>query len=941
METFAPSLESRHLKTPEEELVFLREQLARKESEVAAMKSESGSGGRESLHADHSSKEAIAEYADMNSGNVLHKDYILPDAKSEAIVLELAPEAHDSKIAELLGIMQTHGIKNALAIVEKMDDPHVQDDFERFLVQYIKAGFPVQGMNEKAPEFKALHMTLFEVTLPEKVPEEKEGALKEVISSMEQFYSGMMSVDDEDGTGYFAIELAVANHSDDFTFYVAVHDAKKSLFEKQMLAIFHNAKIIEKKDDYNIFNEEGATVASYARYAKDSIWPLKLYDEFDYDPLNSILNSFSKIRTHGEGAAIQMIFEPQGSKHSKRYKKTLDDINKGEKIGAAISKNSEGLFKYADKFFKSVASINESKEAKEKREAKKKEAAQNVDEIAVEAIKQKLSSPTIAVSLRVIASAENKAAADQILGDIESSFNQFENTNGNKLNFNHVSKGDLKGLLYDFSFRLFDDQRSFKANIKECTGLMHFPATVIKSAPHLKTAKAGSAPAPLELAREGVLLGVNRDRGTETKVFMAPDDRLRHFYVIGQTGTGKTTLLKNMIAQDIANGEGVCMIDPHGSDVQDILALIPKHRYEDVIYFDPSYTARPMALNMLEYDRRYPEQKTFVVNEMLSIFNKLFDMKTAGGPMFEQYFRNAVLLVMEDPESGNTLLDVSRVLSNKPYRELKISKCKNPIVIQFWKEVAEKAGGEASLANIVPYITSKFDVFLSNDIMRPIISQESSSINFREIMDSKKILLVNLSKGRLGDINANLIGLILVGKILMAALSRVDSIGKNLPAFYLYIDEFQNITTDSISTILSEARKYKLSLNVAHQFIAQLEEGIRDSVFGNVGSIAAFRVGAEDAEYLEKQFSPVFTAKDLMSVDNRNAYLKMLANGRPVKPFNIETIAPPQGNKAVVDAIKELSYLKFGRERGQVEEEVMKKYAAVKKAIPAEQKPVV
>jgi hypothetical protein len=740
-----------------------------------------------------------------------------------------------------------------------------------------------------------------------------------------------MSVDDPTGTGYFTIELAVANHSDEFSFNVAVHDARKSLFEKQMLAIFHNAKIIEKKDDYNTFNEKGATVASYAKYAKNSIWPLKTYDQFDHDPLNSILNSFSKIKTHGEGAAIQIVIKPQGETHTKRYKKTLDDIMKGEKISEAISKNDEGIGKYVEGFFKGVSSLAQSKEDKEKADAKKKEAAQNVDEIGVEQIKLKMSSPTVAVNVRIIASAESETMANQILGDIESSFNQFENTHGNKLTFDRVKKGDLKGLLYDFSFRLADDKHRILANLKELTSLIHFPATVMKSSPHLKVAKAGSAPAPLELAKEGVILGVNRDRGTETKVFMTPEDRLRHFYVIGQTGTGKTTLLKNMIAQDIANGEGVCMIDPHGSDVQDILALIPKHRYEDVIYFDPSYTARPMALNMLEYDKRFPDQKTFVVNEMLSIFNKLFDMKTAGGPMFEQYFRNAVLLVMEDPESGNTLLDVSRVLSNKTYREMKLTKSKNPIVVQFWKEVADKAGGEASLANIVPYITSKFDVFLSNDIMRPIIAQENSSINFREIMDTKKILLVNLSKGRLGDINANLIGLILVGKILMAALSRVDSLGQNLPPFYLYIDEFQNVTTDSISTILSEARKYKLSLAVAHQFIAQLEEGIRDSVFGNVGSIAAFRVGAEDAEYLEKQFAPVFSAKDIMSIDNRNAYLKMLANGRPVKPFNIETLAPTQGDRSNVDLIKELSHLKYGKERSVVEDEIMTKYAAIKK----------
>ncbi len=928
METFAPSFEATHLKTPEQELAFLRERLAAKEQEVAAMRREKPETPE--VHPEKIAKETIEEYKNAPHHQVLHKDYVMPKENQEAIVLELTPEEHDDKIAELLGIMQTHGIKNALGIVERMNDPHVQDDFERFLVQYLKAGFPLQGMNEKAPEFKALHMTLFEITLPEKTDEGKEKALKEVISSMEQFYSGMMSVDDPTGTGYFTIELAVANHNDDFSFNIAVHDAKKSLFEKQMLAIFHDAKIVEKKDDYNIFNEKGATVASYARYAKNSIWPLKTYDQFDHDPLNSILNSFSKIKTHGEGASIQIVVKPQGDSHTKRYKKTLDEIMKGEKISEAIAKHDEGFLKHVDGLFRGISSLAQSKEDKEKAEAKKKEAAQNVDEISVEQIKQKMSSPTVAVNLRIIASAENEIVANQILGDIESSFNQFENTHGNKLAFERVKKGDLKGLLYDFSFRLADDKHRILANLKELTSLIHFPATVMKSSPHLKVAKAGSAPAPLELAKEGVILGINRDRGVETKVFMTPEDRLRHFYVIGQTGTGKTTLLKNMIAQDIANGEGVCMIDPHGSDVQDILALIPKHRYEDVIYFDPSYTARPMALNMLEYDRRFPEQKTFVVNELLSIFNKLFDMKTAGGPMFEQYFRNAVLLVMEDPESGNTLLDVSRVLSNKTYREGKLAKCKNPIVIQFWREVAEKAGGEASLANIVPYITSKFDVFLSNDIMRPIIAQENSSINFREIMDTKKILLVNLSKGRLGDINANLIGLILVGKILMAALSRVDSLGQNLPPFYLYIDEFQNVTTNSISTILSEARKYKLSLAVAHQFIAQLEEGIRDSVFGNVGSIAAFRVGAEDAEYLEKQFAPVFSAKDIMSIDNRNAYLKMLANGRPVKPFNIETLPPPQGNKAIVEQIKELSYLTHGKERTLVEDEIMKKYSSMK-----------
>jgi hypothetical protein len=210
--------------------------------------------------------------------------------------------------------------------------------------------------------------------------------------------------------------------------------------------------------------------------------------------------------------------------------------------------------------------------------------------------------------------------------------------------------------------------------------------------------------------------------------------------------------------------------------------------------------------------------------------------------------------------------------------------------------------------------------------MRPIVSQEKSSFDFRDIMDNKKILLVNLAKGRLGDINSNLIGLIIVGKILMAALSRTDSFGKDFPPFYLYIDEFQNVTTDSISTILSEARKYKLSLTIAHQFIAQLDEKIKNSVFGNVGSMAAFRVSSDDAEYLAKQFAPVFSAKDLMNIENHNSYVKMLSNGRPAKPFSMETNLPPRGNKVLLDKIKEISYLKYGKDRAEVEKLVMEKY---------------
>jgi len=313
----------------------------------------------------------------------------------------------------------------------------------------------------------------------------------------------------------------------------------------------------------------------------------------------------------------------------------------------------------------------------------------------------------------------------------------------------------------------------------------------------------------------------------------------------------------------------------------------------------------------------------------MGIFNKLFDMKAGGGAMFEQYFRNAAGLVMEHPESGNTLLEIGRVLGDKAFRDMKMRYCNNPIIKQFWIN-AEKTTGEQGLENFIPYITSKFDVFISNEIMRPVVAQQKSAFNFRQIMDDKKILLVNLSKGRLGEINANLIGLVLVGKILMAALSRVDSLDKKLPPFYLYIDEFQNVTTDSISQILSEARKYGLGLTIAHQFIAQLDEGIKNAVFGNVGSMATFRISFEDAQYLEKRFLPQFGADDIMKIPNRNAYLQMIGNGKPLTPFNISTLPLDQvarrNPKGVTDKIKQLSYMKFGKDKKEVNDDIMRRY---------------
>lgn len=910
-------------KTAEEELQYLRSRVYEKQG--------GQSENKEKVERSPIAKQTLDEYKVHTADTVLSKELQLSDAAADQIVLNLSPEEHDIKMAELLDILQERGVKNALKVVDRLNDPHIDDDFHRFLVQYIKKGLPTKGIKEKTTLHRALHMKLFEISLPAtdattEVDQKK--SLAELVASMEQFYAGMLSVaQDKNSKSYIGLEIANSHGSEESIFYVSIPEESTDLFEKQVLAVFHTAKIREVPDDYNIFNEQGVSVAAYATLTKKALLPLKTYDELEFDPLNIVLNSFSKLKKVGEGAAIQVLLQPAGDQYHKKFQSNLDKLKKGGSLKDILKAPETFMQQIKFDLKESIKDLfKSSKKKTEEEEKKKNDKNKPVDDEAVELVTKKLSTQIVSVNIRIIASATDEVTATRILSEIEATFNQLENTRGNKLQFNRVKKGKLHDVLHNYAYRIFDSHDAIPLNLEEISSFMHFQTSGLHASPTLKQAKAGSAPAPIGMPTDGTLLGVNRHRNVETMAYMAAEDRLRHMYVIGQTGTGKSTLLKNMVIQDIIAGNGVCMIDPHGVDIVDVLSAVPKERYEDIIYFDPSYTARPMALNMLEFDRNYPEQKTFVVNEMLSIFNKLFDMKVAGGPMFEQYFRNAVLLVLEDPEEGATLLDISKVLANKAYRELKLSRCKNPVVVQFWREVADKAGGEASLANIVPYITSKFDVFLSNDIMRPIIAQEHSSFNFRDIMDNKKILLVNLAKGRLGDINANLIGLILVGKILMAALSRVDSMHKDLPPFYLYIDEFQNVTTDSIATILSEARKYKLSLTVAHQFIAQLEEKIRDAVFGNVGSVVSFRVGAEDAEFLEKQFTPVFTAYDIMNLDNRNAYLKLLIHGKLVKPFNIETLAPPQTNKEHTDKLKELSYLKFGRDRLEIEADIARLY---------------
>ncbi len=916
------------LSTPEEELAYLREQVLRKEAELTRRGREPGILERshiisEQIHAHHIAPEEV-----LTPGYRISET--MQKSEAEAILAELNLGEDKQVIKGLERTMSEKGIKNALSVLEKLHDPHITDDFHRYLVRYIAAKLPMLGVNEKAPRFQALRMTLYEVTLPEPKSAETNQhvkTLKELISGMEQLYAGLLSVENAviGEPRYYALELAVPMEGSELQFYVAVPNGKRDLFEKQLLAIFPDAQAVPQPFDYNIFSSHGTSIASTATFADDPALPLKDYTDFDYDPINAITNAFANIESMGEGAALQIIIEPRAERHVKHYAKILKALRKGEKRITAFSTPETTLGELTRDFGKILFS-NKPKDEQKAKEAEIRQIEEN--KTYIEQVEKKIEAPIVGATIRLVVSSSDEHKADRILGTIEAAFNQFSNTRGNRLVFKRIPPAarHAQAVLDEFSFRL-PGSSVLPLSIRELTTIYHFPPTGIKSSPHLRQVRFTHAPAPLLLPQTGMLLGVNTYRGRETRVYLDSEDRLRHLYIIGQTGTGKTGLMKSMIIQDIENGEGCCFIDPHGSDILDILAAVPPERYKDVIYFDPADLSRPFSLNFLEYDVSRPEQKTFIVNELLMIFRRLYgDVPESMGPAFEQYFRNATQLVMEDPASGSTILDIARVLSNNEFRREKLAKSMNPIVNQFWNEIAAKAGGEAALENIVPYITNKFDDFTANDFIRPIVGQQESSFKFREVMDTKKILLINLSKGRLGEKNANLLGLIIVGKLFMAALSRADNPRAPYQPFYLYIDEFQNVTTDSVPGILSEARKYKLSLTVAHQFLNQIEEKTRDAIFGNVGNMVIFRVGEEDAEFFSKQFAPVFETLDFVNIENRNAYAKILVRGVPQKPFDMKTPNLPAQNLAQVDDLIHLSSITYGRDRATVENTIRERY---------------
>lgn len=761
-------------------------------------------------------------------------------------------------------------------------------------------------------------------------PETRSAGEKEEIAKMEHLLASLSDLPQHRdffhrvifGDPHIALEIAVPSNSENIEFYISMPARFKEVVEKQIHSFFPSAHI-EKAPEYTIFRPEGFTVASRLKLKKDDSFPIRTYKSLETDPLQNITNALSKLEDEQEGAAVQIIIRRSGKKFKERGARTAQNMQQGQRLGSAAKSGAGNLAVDIGSEMAGALAGKKSNEQGINATPREPVSLTPEEQDVITRLESKSKRSHFEANVRLIASAATKERAEMILASIENAFVQFEDSNLNKFIAIRNKVKNAHKIAYDYIFRNFSDRHKMILDTEELASLFHFPIATTET-PKISWLKSKTSPPPTDIPKDGLTVGFSDFRGSKTDLKLSEDDRRRHLYIIGQTGTGKSTFIEEMAKQD-SEKSGMCVIDPHGDLIDHILECIPKERAEDVIYFDPADTERPFSLNIMEYDPNRPEQKTFVINETLAIFDKLYDLKSTGGPMFEQYMRNAMLLVMDSPDLGSTLMEVPRVFRDTEFRKEKLKHCKDSTVIDFWEKEAEKAGGDASLENIAPYITSKLTTFISNDIMRPIISQQKSTFDFREVMDQKKILLVNLSKGKIGEINSHLLGMIIVGKLLMAALSRVDIDEKERKDFYLYIDEFQNFTTDSISQILAEARKYRLALIIAHQFIGQLSDEISKAVFGNVGSLCAFRVGSEDAEFLEKQFAPEFDASDLINVANYQCFTKLLINNKTSPAFDMKTYPPTEGSKDMREALKELSRYKYGRDRGIVEAEIKKR----------------
>lgn len=731
-------------------------------------------------------------------------------------------------------------------------------------------------------EARSLSYVLLQIAVP------RENEIK--IDAAEQMFSSLYGIYNNKWWSFIKpqdhISFEIVAKREDIRFYVSVPKNIKDLVEKQIHGAYPGADIKEV-EEYSIFSEKGKVAFTALRLRYANYYPIRTYRDLPTDALSSITSNLAKM-SEGEGAVIQVLIQPTGDKWKNIGRSYISKVKKDE--------------------------------------ANPEKANFKINSKSLEAIETKIQKPGFNSVIRIVVSSETKERADLHLKNILASFEQFSSDNNS---FWEV-KFPIKHLfLTDFIYRYFPVlnvpllKQYSVLNSDELASLYHLPNKTIET-PYIFWLNAKRAPAPMSIPESGMFLGVSKYRGVERPIYIGEDDRRRHMYVIGKTGTGKSQLLEEMVMQDINAGRGVAVIDPHGDLISGILSRMPVERAEDVIYFDPSDTERPMGLNMLE--AKTEEQKHFVVTSIVGLMYKLYDPMKTGiiGPRFEHAIRNAMLTVMAEP--GNTFVEVVRILTDPSFVQELLPKVNDPMIRRYWTDqIAQTADFHKS--EVLDYIVSKFGRFVTNKLMRNIIGQSESSFDFRKVMDEGKILLVNLAKGKLGEENSNFLGLILVPRILVAAMSRQEIPEDKRRDFYLYVDEFQNFATPDFAQILSEARKYRLNLVVANQFIGQMEEEVKNAVFGNVGTLVAFRVGVTDANYLQHEFQPTFSESDLINIDKYNSYVKTIVKNEPMKPFSIDLTKDmneviSRRNPQIANAIIQLSRLKYGRSKELVEAEI-------------------
>ena len=714
--------------------------------------------------------------------------------------------------------------------------------------------------------------------------------------------------------------------SDGLVRYYAVVPAVLTETIKQAISAAYPAARLEEVEMENIFSQQGkmqGVIGGEFELKKDYFYPIATYQESRRDAARALLDALSGVE-RGDGAAIQIMFRPAPENWFLKSNEKVESIRKGKgkkSNNAAVALDiMEALWKPPTYGLKNSNTDLPQLTALENEE--------------IQAIEDKTKYPGYEVLTRVVASSSTSSKSQAILQSIVSAFSLFDSPRYNGFKFNMTN--NIEELVTSYIFRFFP--QSINNNILnsvELSTIFHLPNQNSIPTGKIERQRIRQVDGPTEPMKEGLLIGVNEFRGVEKQIRLGINDRRRHTYIIGQTGMGKSKLLENLAYQDIMDGKGFCFIDPHGDSAEELLGMIPRSRMDDVIYFNPSDTENPLGFNIFEIES--PEDMDFVISETNSMLKSLYDPGNTGvvGPRMENIVRNAALLLMSDPEGG-TFMDIPKVLVDPEFAKQKIKYLRNQRAIDFWTKEWPASQRSNDAGELVSWVVSKWAPFESG-LINNIIGQKKSAFNIREVMDNNKILLVNLSKGKLGEAAAKLLGMVFVMKFQAAAMSRADIPEDERKDFCLFVDEFQNFATDSFESILSEARKYRLNLILANQFTTQLKDSIKDAIFGNVPNKIVGRVGIDDAEILQKAFTPTFTAEDLTKTPNYNSITTVLVNGFPSAPFTMKLLPPiGRSNSEIREGLRKYSASKYGRPRAIVEDEIRKRLSVNPAPKPAQ-----